>query len=49
MARAMAAAAAIQLAVGAIAFGDDPAVPWATLVFAALWLVSAVLFRRAAQ
>lgn len=49
MARAMAAAAAIQLAVGAIAFDDDPAVPWATLVFAGLWLISAALFRRAAQ
>ena len=54
LARALVATALAQLLVGAVALiaGPGPAPPWDALVlcgfFAALWLLSAGLFRRAA-
>ncbi len=49
MARAMQFAAAAQAAVGVIALAFDYFTPLVTAVFMALWLASAVLFRRAAE
>jgi len=47
MARTMATAGAAQIAVGVIALTMGVLIPFITLFFAALWLTSAVLFRRA--
>lgn len=49
MARAMAAAGVVQIAIGLIAVSMEAIIPFVTVFFAALWLTGAVLFNRAIQ
>lgn len=48
MAWTMAGAGAAQIAIGIIALTMEAIIPFVTLVFTALWLTAATLFRRAA-